>query len=381
MLKKRLVGLITLLSILAAGCEVTIGEPAPEYLGPAVINLSPSPGQTDFYFEDNLFVVFEFAPDAAQLQLLDASDTAVSAASSISADGTHYTLDPASALEPDSDYTMEIQVTEPDSPPLRISFRTSQHGLPISMDTGGLWGAVYRLDTTGAVVTQPAKAGPVLLNQVEEWNILLGIGEESTFDSESQPGVHIQAALGRPEGDGFVQDPCGRTVSLTHGADGIVDTEDDVPATFDDPRLELGPGDLDVLVGLLPTHIAGLNFTALFHPELTDLRDAVIEGTIDTRALDILFFEEGGQEGITCALLGTLDILCEECGGDNPGAFCLPVRAENARATRVAMPPLQQHTCADVIHHFDATGECSEQIALFDPQKDGSYQLCPEYNN
>jgi len=381
MLKKRLIGLLALLSILSWGCEVTIGEPDPEYLGPAVVDLSPNPGQTDFYFEDDLYVVFEFAPDAAQLNLLDADDTSVAAASTISSDGTLYTLDPASALSPDSDYTLEIQVTEPDSPPLRISFRTSKHGLPVNTDTGGLWGAVYRLDTTGAIVTQPAKAGTILLNQLEEWNLLLGIGEQSNFESDSQPGVHIQSALGTPDGDGFIQDPCGRTVSLTWGPDGVVNTDDDVPATFDDPRLELSPGDLDVLVGLLPTHIGGLNFSALFHPELTDMRDAVVQGTIDTRALDMLFFEKGGQEGITCALLGTLDIACEDCGGDNPGEFCLEVRAEQVRATRVAMPPIQQYTCATVIEHFDETGECSEQVALYDPQSNGSYQLCPEYNN
>jgi hypothetical protein len=381
MLKARISSFLCVFTLFCAGCETTVGDPDPQYLGPAVIDLSPGPGQTDFYFEDNLHVVFEFAPDAAQLNLLDATETPVSAAASISADGTTYRLDPASSLTPDSDYTLEIQVTEPDSPPLRISFRTSLHGLPVDTTTGGLWGAVYRLDTAGAIVTEPAKAGTVLLNQLEDWNILLGIGESSSFDSESQPGVHIQAALGRPKGDGYEQDPCGRTVSLTWGADGIIGTEDDVPATFEDPRIDLSPGDVDVLVGLVPTHIGGLNFSALFHPELTDMQGAVVAGTIDTRALDMLFFEKGGQEGITCSLLESLDIPCEECGAENPGAFCLPIRAENVQANRVAMPPVEQHTCADVIEHFDSTGECSEQILIFEPQADNSYLLCPEYSN
>ena len=45
------------------------------------------------------------------------------------------------------------------------------------------------------------------------------------------------------------------------------------------------------------------------------------------------------------------------------------------------MPPVEQHTCADVIEHFDSTGECSEQILIFEPQADNSYLLCPEYSN
>jgi hypothetical protein len=276
---------------------------------------------------------------------------------------------------------MEIQVTDPDSPPLRIGFHTSRHGLPISTETGGLWGAVFRLDTSAALVTQPAKAGPILLGQIDSWNILIGIGENSNFDSESQPGVHMQSALGRIDGDGFEQDPCGRTVSLTLGPDGLPDTADDLLATFDDPRIELSPGDIEVLVGQVPYHIGGLHFSGLFHPDLTDMRSGVLGGTIDTRAIDMLFSKEGGQEGITCGLLETLDIACEECGGDYPGVFCLPMRAEGVRATRVAMPPLEHHTCASVIEHFDATGECAEQADFYGPQADGSYADCPEFGN
>ena len=85
MLKARITSFLFVVTLLCVGCEVTIGDPDPEYLGPAVIDLSPSPGQTDFYFEDNLHVVFEFAPDAAQLNLLDATETPVSASASISA--------------------------------------------------------------------------------------------------------------------------------------------------------------------------------------------------------------------------------------------------------------------------------------------------------
>jgi len=383
MVKAQLSNSLVVAAILLSGCVTTIGDPGPgpDYLGPAVVDLSPSPGEESFFFEDDLWVRFEFAPDAAQLSLKANDESTVAAASSVSADGTLFTLDPAAALTPDSDYILEIKVTEPDSPPLMIAFRTSQHGLPTHNDTGGLWGAVFRLDTSAALVTEPEEAGPILLNQIENWNILVGFGDESDFTEESQPGVHLQTALGRPGGESFEQDPCGRTVSLTWGPDGTVGTDDDVPATWADPRLNLRPGDIDVLVGAIPSHIGELDFSGLFHPELTDMRDGKVEATIDTRAVDMLFSEEGGQEGITCSLLATLKIGCKECGGDNPGLFCLPMRIERVRATRVAMAPIEPYDCSTVIEHFDATGECAEQIALFDPQGNGSYEACPEYGN
>jgi len=383
MLKAHLTGSLLAATLLLFGCQITTGtpDPEPQYLGPAVIDLSPSPGQSDFYFEDNLWALFEFQPEAAQLILLDANGSTVDSAASISGDGRLFTLDPSAALAPDSDYTMEIQVTTPDSPPLRITFRTSQHGLPIHTEAGGLGGTVFRLDTSAATVTQPTKAGPILLSQIESWDILIGFDPDSDFDAENQPAVHLQSALGRPGGEGFEQDPCSRTVSLTWGLDGVIGTPDDIPADFDDPRIELGPGDVDILVGLVPNRIGGLHFSGLVHPDLTNMREGILEGTIDTRAFDMLFSKEGGQEGITCSLLETLDIACEECGGDNPGVFCLPMQGERVRAVRVDMAPIKQHTCASVIEHFDATGECATQAALYDPQENGSYEICPEYGN
>jgi hypothetical protein len=45
------------------------------------------------------------------------------------------------------------------------------------------------------------------------------------------------------------------------------------------------------------------------------------------------------------------------------------------------MAPIEPHNCATVIEHFDTTGECADQIPLFDPQGNGSYEACPEYGN
>lgn len=381
MLDRRLTLALFTAALALAGCNTEPPEPGPddEYLGPAVVDLSPGPGQEDFFFKDDLWVLFEWAPESAELSLLDSEDNEVAGTATISSDGVLYTLDPNDSLVPSSDYTLEIRVLSPASAPLRIAFRTSPHGLPTNPEAGGLWGSVFRVEATGAVLLEPASAGAVILSQIDNWNILLGFGEESSFAAEDQPGVHILAAKGVPKGDSVEPDPCSRTASLTFGMDGLHGTDDDVPASFDDPNIELGPGDIDFVVGLIPAAVQDLHLVGIVHPELTDMKDFSVEGILDTRALDLLF-QEGAEEGLTCSLLETLDIPCEECGGDNPGPYCLEIRARGVTATRVAVPPLSPRSCADIIEHFLETGSCSKQVEMWEPAADGTYGLCPEYS-
>ena len=88
--------------LLLGACVVTVApdpDPDPEYLGPAVIDLSPSPGQDDFYFQDNLWAQFEFAPAAAELVLLDSDEQPVPAATTTSESGTLIAIDPVDDLQ------------------------------------------------------------------------------------------------------------------------------------------------------------------------------------------------------------------------------------------------------------------------------------------
>ena len=57
------------------------------------------------------------------------------------------------------------------------------------------------------------------------------------------------------------------------------------------------------------------------------------------------------------------------------------MRAEGVRSTRIAMVSIVQATRASAIERFYTTGECAEQVALYAPQGNGSYALCPEYGN
>ena len=362
----------------ACGTRAPNIDPDNQYDGPTVTESSPSPGQLDFYAEDNLWVRFESAPETAQLTLLDAEGNPVSGQLSSSSDGTLYTLDPAAPLVPSSAYILEIQVGSTDSQPLQVAFETSAHGLPTNPEAGGLAGTVFHLDVSNAVVLEPALAEAVIVSEVESWNLLLGFAEISNFNTEQQPGVHMYASLARGSGDTLEQDPCSRTASLTFGSDGLPDTEDDTAATWSDPHLELGPRDIDFLVGLIQAWVTDLHFIGLFHPDLTDMKDFSVEGIFDTRALDFIF-RTGSEEGITCSLLEPLDIGCQECGGTNPGPFCIQIMATDIGASRVDVPPLTARTCADVVTYGLASGECTEQLELWQPAADGTYALCPDY--
>jgi len=342
------------------------------------MELSPSPDQQDFYFQDNLWVRFDSAPGTAQLTVLDADSNAVIGQLSSSDDGTLYTFDPGTDLVPSSAYRLEIQAGLNDGPPLEIAFQTSAHGLPTNPAAGGLTGAVFHLDVSDAIVLEPAIAEAVIVSEVAGWNLLLGFADVSSFDAAQQPGVHLYASLARAKGSGWEPDPCSRTASLTFGSDGLPGTTDDAAATWTDPYLELGPRDIDFLVGLVQASVKDLHFEGLFHPDLTDMRDFDVEGIFDTRALDFIF-RTASEEGITCSLLEPLDISCQECGGANPGQFCIQIIARNIAAERVDVPALQPGTCADVVSYGLANDECPEQLAVWEPQADGTYALCPEY--
>ena len=377
LLRASLIVATCLLVYTACGTRPPDTEPD-EYEGPAVVDLSPSPDQQDFYFKDNLWARFDSAPSAALFTLLDADSNPVSGQISSSDEGTLYTFDPGIDLVPAAAYTLEIQTGTDDSPPLQVAFQTSAHGLPTNAAAGGLASTVFHLDVSDTVVLEPAIAEGLIVSEVGGWNLLLGFADVSNFDAAAQPGVHLHASLARAKGSGWEPDPCSRTASLTFGSDGLQGTTDDAAATWADPYLELGPRDIDFLVGLVQASVQDLHFKGLFHPDLTDMMDFDVEGIFDTRALDFIF-RTGSEEGITCGLLEPLGISCHECGGSNAGPFCIQIIAKKIAAERVDVPALTARTCADVVTYGLATGECAEQIDVWEPAADGTYALCPEY--
>ena len=88
MLRTRLTLAVLACAFGLTACDTEPPDPGePEYVGPAVIDLEPSPGQEDFFFQSDLWVRFEWAPESADLAVVDPAGDEVAGQTTIDADG------------------------------------------------------------------------------------------------------------------------------------------------------------------------------------------------------------------------------------------------------------------------------------------------------
>lgn len=373
----RLVSTLAALSLLAA-CDTAAPEPEP-IDAPVIVDLSPEVDQQDFFWEDDLFVTFDRAPDSCDLALVDGAGEALTGLLEMDGSGRTATLNPDPRLEPSADYLLTVTFS-PSEGPIEIPFRTSAHGAPLGDEAVGLRDRVFAFDLSEAVFVEPPGLGGVLESQLDDANVLIGFTAGSQLDSADQPGLHFLTATGTDDDGDVVQDPCARTLSLTWGPDAQADTDDDAPAWWNDPRMEMGPRDLAFAVEEFSATVTEFLLEGTVHPDLGDIRGITIAGNIDTRALDPLFDSEGNT-GIVCDMLEAAGLACEECGGEEPGLYCVTARAHHVAATWLeGHPPLVYQTCADVLDRFTATGECAGDVVRWDADEDGDYELCPSWH-
>lgn len=346
-------------------------EPTP--VQPVVTEVFPEPDATEVFGGTHVEVWFDRAPDAPGLTLATADGTAVPGLLEVADDSLSLRFEPTGLLAPSTEHVITIAAAPAD--PLQVSFTTSRHGEPME-DPSSLRGSVFLLDVSEAEFVSPGFGGGVLLSQLEGAALLVGYAPESTLDLESQPGLHFRVSTSRGEGAALEQDPCGRTASPTFGLDAQIGTEDDSPASWEDPDIIMGPRDISFAVGLLRVDIHEFLFTALMHPDGGDWMGGVLGGTIDTRGIDPLL-DSSGEPGMICDLLAAGDVECIECGGDTPGQYCIQGRVEGVGGRRVDLPPLTTRTCVQILDHFETTGECIEEVALWDADEDGVYEGCP----
>ena len=363
---------------LLVACETS--PPDPELVDqPVVVELSPTVDQQDFFWEDDPYVRFDRAPDSIDLVLTDSDGGELAGLLQIDPDGRTASLNPDQRLEPSADHLLTL-VFSPSNGPIEVPFRTSAHGTLLGLDAEGLRDRVFAFDLSRAVFEEPAGLAGMLESGLDDANVLLGFTADSQTDSADQPGLHFLTAVGVMQGGEVVQDPCARTLSLTWGPDGIVGTDDDAPAWWNDPRIEMGPRDLTFGVEEFTATVTEFLLEGSMHPDLADLQGITIGGNIDTRALDPLFTSDG-DDGIVCEMLAAAGLECEECDAAEPGAFCVTARAHHVAADWLeGHPPLAHRTCADVLDHFAATGECADGVVRWDVDQDGTYELCPSWH-
>ena len=374
---KRLLPVLAMASLLV-NCETSPPEPEPVDQ-PVVVELSPGLDQPDFFWEDDLFVRFDRAPDEIDLVLTDADGAELTGLLELDESGRTATLNPDQRLAPSTDHLLTIAFS-PSTGPIEVAFHTSAHGTPLGEDAVGLRERVFAFDLAEAVFVEPPGLGGVLESELDEANVLIGFTAASQLDSADQPGLHFLTAVGTVEDGEMVQDPCARTLSLTWGPDALPDTGDDAPAWWNDPRMEMGPRDLAFAVEEFSATVTEFLLEGTIHPDLGDIRGITIAGNIDTRALDPMFDSEGNT-GIVCDMLEAAGLPCEECGGEEPGAFCVTARAHHVAATWLeGHPPLLYQTCADVLDRFTDSGECADDVVRWDADEDGVFELCPSWH-
>ncbi len=341
---------------------------------PVVTDLSPSPGEVDFFFGDRLWVEWNIAPVGADYEL-SSGTTQITGSTDFPLVGSGRVLNftPDQALSPSTSYTATVSWDSANSP-LVVEFETGAYGSPVK-DENELIGRPYLLDLASADFVEPPGVGPILQSQLGDTTMLFAITDDSNFSANS---LHIIGSLGEGQGGTATQDLCVETLSFTAGPDGLVGTTDDEPASWSDPQVMSGPTELTVMLQGMETVIKDLRVTGTFHPTLSDTRGGTFSGRIDTRPMVPMLDPDGGDDSICQLVAQTVGVNCEECGSPNPGVFCLTIAAENV--TSVSLPgfTLQPRSCEDII---DSILSCPDEAAEYDSSGDGSYDECPEWSS
>ncbi len=379
-MRKTIWILLLLPLLLACPTEEEVVEPGP---GAFIIDGNPLPADstTDFFFQANIWLEFDRPAEGVAVVLKDATGAELGGTQTQDTPGRVYFLDPTDDLTPSSSYTLEVTWTNFDpanvTPPVVINFQTSAHGTAIGADAVNMVGNVYNIDLANATFVEPPGVGPIIGSQLDGIAILFTPTDESDFDAGE---MHILGALGEEEGGAIAQEACTETLAFTYGPDGEYDTADDTPAAWVDPDMELGPTDITLSIQGISATIQQLFIGGTFAPDLSDMRGARFAGKIDTRPLAPELDPDGGPGAICDLVWETVNVACEECGGDNPGEFCLSVLAEDITAAMVPDLELIGYTCADLIE-LDLSGtDCDGEAESYDEDGDGTYELCPQYD-
>jgi len=250
---------------------------------------------------------------------------------------------------------------------------------PTVDDPSALPGRAYSLDLAGATFVEPEGAGGLLTTLMEGQFILFSVVEGSEFGAGDQPGLQLVGAAGKPDDDGNVlQDLCNESLNMTAGADEAFDTADDDLATWLDPYLDLGPVELGLEVSGSWTTLTDVTIDGRFEPDLSAFVDGRLSADLDGRALDDSL---GGDLGAACTFVeDAYGVACHECGAPTPGPYCLTLVAEQITGAYLPDVGLDARNCSDIIWSYVATGACESAALDWDPDLDGSYSGCPEFD-
>jgi hypothetical protein len=190
----------------------------------------------------------------------------------------------------------------------------------------GLVGNGYALDLEqkpgGARFLEPEGVGG-LLGTFLNFDILVAVESVDTGTNK----LNVFGALGA-EGQPGVQEPCTQTIDFPVA---------DISAN---PYFELGPQKFSVTVEDTDVTIDNLFLSGSFAPDGSYIDGAVLAGKVDTRAFKQLVEPDNPDpaDDAVCQVALSLDVECIECGGDNPGPYCLSLLVDSIPAPAITKP-------------------------------------------
>ncbi len=167
----------------------------------------------------------------------------------------------------------------------------------------------FLIDLANAEFIQPPGIGSIIVSQLGTTQYFIAATDGSDPDEGS---MEVIVAIG----EGYEQDLEQPTSTVDDG----VYSDDAV--RFDDADFSLDSAGATV-------DFVDTSFGVTFDSSHENGYDGWADGLIDTRGMDPLL-SDPVEEGVTCSfMLETLGLTCIECGGSNPGEFCLVFELAN----------------------------------------------------
>ncbi len=265
----------------------------------------PSSGSTDAFYRNPLEVQFNKPHDGSASISVDG----VSGTSDFNDDRTLLTFD-HDGLQPKTDYQAQVTYCRGTA---TWDFTTSELGEPL---TTSLVGKVYSANVGSGRIVEPPGVGAALSPYLEDELLIEVLQVQGTV-------IRGLGAATDPDSPG-TQDMCAPTFELPIG---------DFSAS---PYLEAGPaGELTIGFAGEPVTLEDVETSGAFAADGSFFGGGTAQGTIDTRPLVPLIFDDEDDPSALCDFMRGFGVSCVACS-DGTGDYCLAMHVVDMVLDQVA---------------------------------------------
>ena len=219
-------------------------------------------------------------------------------------------------------------------------------------DPSVLIGRPFLVNLKDATWVQPAGIDSLIGGQLDTLGIVMMALEESDLANGVMHAAVLSTDL-TPMTEGeesaepaMTQDLCIPTPIVTAGDDQVIGTEDDIHGVWQDPRIDIGPTNLNVFAQGQSVSATGVTMRGVFSDDGTTLTNGRLEGKIDLRSAAAGL---GMAPDQICQFGVSMGIVCEECGEPTPGPYCVSSVIDDITSSALQQFVPQVRTCADIV--------------------------------